>query len=94
MQPDAKYDPCVLRLIPIGLGHGLLELDGRVERIDSAGKLDQGTVAGQLDQAAAVAGQYRFQALFSVFPQARDGATFVPPHQAGIADHVGCNDCC
>ena len=40
MQPDAKHDPCVLRLIPIGLGHGLLELDGRLERIDSTGKFD------------------------------------------------------
>jgi hypothetical protein len=27
-----------------------------------------------------------------VFPQARQGATFVPPHQAGVADHVEGDD--
>ena len=29
MQPDAKHDPGVLGLIPIGLGHGLLEFNRR-----------------------------------------------------------------
>ena len=44
----------VFGLVPIGLGHGLLELDGGAQRIDGARKLDQGTIAGQLDQAAAM----------------------------------------
>ena len=55
MQPDAKHDPCVLRLIPIGLGHCLLELDGRAKRVNGAGELDQRAVAGQFDQPPAVA---------------------------------------
>ena len=56
MQTDAEHDRSVLGLIPIGFGHGLLELDGRAERIDGAGKLGQGAVAGELDQPAAMAG--------------------------------------
>ena len=64
-----------LGLVPIGLGHGLLELDGSAQRIDGARKLDQGTIAGELDQAAAMAGQHRFQAQFAVLAA---GAPSVP----------------
>ena len=64
-----------------------------LERIDRAGKLGQRTVAGQLDQPPAVPRQHRLEALAAVLPQARQRAALVPPHQAGVADHIGCNDC-
>ena len=57
MQPDPKHDGGVFGLILIGVSHRLLELDGGAQRIHGAGKLDQRTVARQLDQPAAVARQ-------------------------------------
>ena len=78
----------------IGLGHCLLELDGSAQCIDGARKLGQSSVAGELDQAAAVARQHRFEALLAVFSQARERATLVAAHQAGIAHHIGRNDGC
>jgi hypothetical protein len=45
-------------LAGVGLGHGLLELDGGAERIDCAGELDSGPVTGQLGQTASVLRQH------------------------------------
>ena len=79
MQANTEYDGRVLRLILVGLGHGLLELDGSAKRIDGAAELNQGAVTGQLDQPTAMPSQCRLQTLLPVLPQARDRATLVPP---------------
>ena len=92
VQADPEHDGGVLGLVPVGLGHGLLELDGRAQRIDGAGELDQCTVAGQLDQPAAVAGQCRLEPLLAMLPQARKRAALVAAHQAGVADDVRSDD--
>ena len=94
MQADAEHDGGVLRLVSIGLDHGLLELDGGAQRIDGAGELDQGAVAGQLDQPATVSGECRLQSLLAMLAQARQRAALVPPHQAGVADNVCSEDRC
>jgi hypothetical protein len=73
-------------------GRRLLELDGGAQRIDCAGKLDLGTVAGQLDQPPSVLRQNRIKMFRAVPAQARQGAALVAPHQAGVADNVGSND--
>ena len=49
VQAHAEDQRSIGRLVAVGLGHGLLKLDAGAHRIDSAGELDQGTVAGQLD---------------------------------------------
>ena len=58
----------VLGLIPVGLGHCLLELDGRAQRVYRTGKFGQRAVAGQLDQPAAMARQGRLETLVSDGP--------------------------
>ena len=78
----------VFGLVAVGLGHGLLELDGGAQRIDGAGELDQRTVAGQLDQPAAVAGQHRLKALGAMGLQPRQRAVLVASHQARVADDI------
>ena len=78
----------VLGLVPVGLGHGLLELDGRAERVHGAGELDQRTVARQLDQPAAVAGQCRLQALGAMGLQPGQRAVLVAAHQARVANDI------
>ena len=35
MQPDPEHDASVVGLVPVGVGQGLLELDGGAQRIDS-----------------------------------------------------------
>jgi len=58
----------------------------------TAGKLDQCTIAGELDQPAAILGQDWIKALSSVLLQTRDCAALVAPHQAGVTDHIGGNN--
>ena len=69
MQSDPVDDGRFLGLVPVDLGHGLLELDGRAQGIDGAGKLYQGTIARQLDQAATVPGKRRLQTFGPVSSQ-------------------------
>ena len=76
-----------------GLDHRLLKFDRHRQRIDGAQKLDQGAVAGQLDQTPSVFGQNWIKAFNTVLPQTRDCAALVPPHQAGIADRIDRDDC-
>ncbi len=97
VQSDPEHDGGVLGggvlgLIPIGLGHRLLELNGRAQGVHGAGKLDQSAIAGQLDQPPTVACQHRLETLFAMFPQASERAALVPAHQPGVADHVHCHD--
>ena len=92
MQANAEDDGSVFG-IPACVLHGLLELDCRRQSVDRAGKLCQNTIASKLDQPAAVAGECRFQALYAMLAQARERAALIAPHQAGIADNVGGEDC-
>ena len=63
VQADPEHDARVFRLVAVGFGHGLLECDSGAKCIHSAWKLDQRTVARQLDQPAAVPSQCRLQTL-------------------------------
>lgn len=93
VQAESEHNGCLLGFVPVGLDHSLLELDCRPKGVHCTGKLGQSAVSGQLDQPAAVARQCRLEPLLAVLPQARQGAALVPPHQSGIADHIGRNDC-
>ena len=44
-------------------------------------------------RSATMARQCRFEPLLAVLSQTRQRAALVPPHQAGIAHYIGCNDC-
>ena len=68
VQADAEHNGSILGLILVGLGHGLLELDGGAQRINRAGELDQSPVASQLDQPPSMTRQYRLQTLLSDGP--------------------------
>jgi hypothetical protein len=53
---DAKFDPFGLRHRRILLGHGALDFNGTAYRIYGAGKFDQHSVAGRLDDPPAMFG--------------------------------------
>ena len=93
VQAHAEHKRSVGRLVAVGLGHGLLKLDSGAQRINGAGKLDQGAVAGQLDQPPSVFRQHRIEVFGTVLAQARQRPALVTPHQAGVADNVCSNDC-
>jgi hypothetical protein len=57
----------------------LLKFDSGAQRINRTGELDQGTVAGQLDQATSVFLHYRIEMFGTVLAQARQCPALVPP---------------
>jgi len=60
---DAQFDSAVRRNACVALGDRLLHLDRASHRIDDAGKLHQQAVAGGLDDAAMVLGNFRIEQL-------------------------------
>ena len=74
------------------LEHGLLHFDRGLHRFRSARKLDQGAVAHQLDDPAAMAGNDRLDHLLAQRLEAGQRTGLVLLDQARIADNVGCDD--
>ena len=81
MKAHSEYDRLVGRLVAIGFDHGLLEVDGRGERIDGAGELDQPAIALQPDHPSATTNHSGRKTLAEMVQQPRNGATLVPTHQ-------------
>jgi hypothetical protein len=65
MNADAEFDPLILRHGGILLGHAALEFNRAAHCIDSAGKLDQHSVARSLDDVAAMRGDCGVNKRFS-----------------------------
>jgi hypothetical protein len=93
MQAHPEGDGSVLGQIAIGVSHCLLELDRSTEGIDGTCELDQSAVACQFDKASAVANQQWLKASDAQPPEPSDRAALVPPHQAGVANHIGNQNC-
>ena len=62
--------------------------------IDNTGEFDQQAVAHQLDDAAVVARDQRFDDFASERSHPVQGARLVRPHEAGIACHIGGGNGC
>src|SRR5437868_2885677 len=77
MNADAEHQAFVFRLVAVGVGDGLLDLDGSAQRIDRARDLDQRSVAGQLDQPAAIARERRLEPLLAIGLEPRQRAGLV-----------------
>ncbi|MFP6744623.1 MAG: hypothetical protein VCB77_05475 [Alphaproteobacteria bacterium] len=89
MDADAQGDALIRLDRVIGFGDGALRLDGTFDRIDRAGELDQGTIAHELDDAAAMSGDGRVQDVGAERLEARQSPGFVGPHEPRTANHVG-----
>ena len=85
---DAKRDPLSLRDIGVAGGHGRLDLDRARNGVDHAGELDQRTVAGRLERAAAMLERRRLEDVATHRLEPRQGPLLVGLHQPGIADDV------
>jgi hypothetical protein len=94
MKPDPEHDGSVLSLMPIGLGHDLLELNGCTDLIYRTGELNQCTIASQLDQPAAMGRQYRLQAFGKMEPEASKRTVLLASHQARVASDIRRQNSC
>jgi hypothetical protein len=81
IEADAQFDAAVRRNACVPLGDRLLHLDREAHRVDDAGKLHQQAVAGGLDQAAAVLGDFRIEEFAPQRLQAFEGAALVSADQ-------------
>jgi hypothetical protein len=76
----------------VALGHRLLHFDRAAHGIDDARKLHQHAVAGGLDDAAVVLGDFRIEELAAQRFEAFERAFFVRSHQPRITRYIGDED--
>ena len=93
MQTDTKDNPLCFGTFRVHFVHGLLELNRRRQRVDCAGKFYERPITRQLDQPAAVSGERWFEAPSSMLAQSRQRSALVAPHEAGVADNIGSENC-
>jgi hypothetical protein len=90
--PNAQFDAVLRRDAGVSLGHRLLHRDGAAHRVDDAGKFHQHSVAGGLDDAAAVLGDLRIEELAALRFEAFERAFRVCAPQPRIPRHIGGED--
>ena len=64
MDADPELDPPVLRHIGVLRRHGALDFDRATRPIDRAGELDQQAIAGGLDDASMMFGDFGIDDVF------------------------------
>src|SRR6516162_10229768 len=90
MQTDTKYNPLCFGPFRVHFVHGLLELNRCRQRVACAGKFCERPITHQLDQPAPVSRKRWFEAAPSMLTQSRQRSALVAPHQAGVANDIGC----
>jgi len=89
---DAKLDAAVGRNTRVARGHLALHLDRAAQRVDDAGELDKQSVAGGLDEATPMLGDFRIKKLTAHGLEAFEGAALVGTNEPRIARHIGRED--
>ena len=89
---NAQFNAAVRPDTGVPLGHRLLYSDRAAHRIDDAGKFDQQAVAGGLDDAAPVLGDFWIDQFTPQRCEAFERAFLVRPHQPRIPRHIGGED--
>jgi len=89
---DAKLDAAVGRHAGVAPGHLVLDIDGAAQCVDDTAELDEQPVAGGLDEAAAVLGDFRIEEIATQRFEAFEGAAFISADQPRIARHIGRED--
>ena len=91
---DPERDAPVLRHTRVALGQALLHLDRALHRLDHARELDQRAIAHQLDDAAVVLGDLRFDEFLAMRLERCERARLVGRHEPRVADHVRSQNRC
>jgi hypothetical protein len=90
--PMRQFDAVVRRDFAVPFGYSPLHLYRAPHRVNDAGKLDQQTVDGGLDDAAMVLGDLWIDDLAAQRFEAFERAFLVRPHQPRIPRHIGGED--
>src|SRR4051812_29942486 len=88
MDTDAELDAPVRRDYCISLGHCALYRERAAHRVDDARKFDKQSIAGGLDDAAAMLGDLRITQFAPDCPQGGERALFVSPHEPRVAGDI------
>jgi hypothetical protein len=88
MDADAELDPLGLGYLRVLVSHAALNFDGASRCFDGTGKFDQHTVAGGLDDAAAMFGDCGVDKRCSESLQLRQRAFLVGTNQAAITGDI------
>ena len=94
VNPDAEFDPLVLRHIDILFGHAALNFVGTSHGVDQAGELNEGAVPGILDYASVMFSDFGIEKRLSESFQLRQRAFFVDPYQAARARDIRRQNSC
>ena len=86
---NPEHDPLMLGRPAVPLFHALLHRHGAGNCFNDARELDQNAVAGGLDDAAFVFGDFRIEQLAAMVAQTRQRAGLVLAHQAAVASDIG-----
>ena len=89
---DAQLDAVVRRDTRVLLRHCLLHRDRAAHRVDDAGKFHQHAVAGGVDDAALMLGDFRIEEFAAQRLEALEGTLLVRSHQPRVARHIGGED--
>jgi hypothetical protein len=90
---DAQLDAALRFDARVPLRHHLLHLDRTADRVDDPGKFHQHAVAGGLDDAAVVLGDFRIEELAAQGFEAFVRALLIGAHQSRIAGDIGGENC-
>ena len=93
MNADAEFDAPIRRQASVALDHPALHLDRAAHGVHHAAELDDGAVAGALDDAAVMSGDGGVDDVAAEAPQARERAILVRAGEPAVADHIGDQDC-
>jgi hypothetical protein len=92
MNADAELDASLERQAGVALNHAVLHFDRAAHRVHHAAELNNGSIAGSLDDATVVYGDYRINQIAAQRSQPRQRAVLVRASKLGVADHVGDQD--
>jgi hypothetical protein len=89
MNADAELDALLLRDAGVALDHRALDLDGAAHRVNNAAEFDDASVAGALDDAAAMHGDDRVDEVAAERPEASEDPILIRASETAEADNVG-----
>ena len=92
MDADPKLDAPVRRDPSVAFDHRSLDFNGEVYCVDDTPELDNGSIAGALDDPTVVDGDGRIDQVASERPQPRQNPVLVGAGKTAVADDVGHQD--
>ena len=88
MNADAKFDAALGRQTGVALDHAALHFDRAAHGVDDAAKLDDGSIAGALDDAPVMHGDGGIDQVAAQRAKPRQSAILVRSGEPAVADHV------